>query len=169
MGSRVTQSRSAGFTLIELMIVVVIATILLSIAIPSYMSQIRQSRRTEAKTALLDLAGREESFFATSVNGANYSAIPANLGYTGAGWPIVVGSGYYQVTVCVVNGGAGGACGPSAQPGPSYTIIATPVVGQSQAQDTQCNAFAVDSVGQQYASAQGTGYTAAARAYCWAN
>ena len=49
-------SRSAGFTLIELMVVVIIATILLSIAIPAYTSQIRKSRRTEARTAVLDLA-----------------------------------------------------------------------------------------------------------------
>src|SRR5438132_12993393 len=55
-----------GFTLIELMVVVAIVTILFSIAIPSYMSYIRQSRRTEAKTAVLDLAGREERFLSTN-------------------------------------------------------------------------------------------------------
>ncbi len=48
------------------------------------MSQIRESRRTEAKTALLDLAGREERFFST--NGSTYSSATADLGYTaGAG------------------------------------------------------------------------------------
>ncbi|HWZ62919.1 MAG TPA: type IV pilin protein [Steroidobacteraceae bacterium] len=161
-------SGAAGFSLIELMVVVAIATILLSIAIPSYMSQVRQSRRTDAKTALLDLAGREESYFSTSVNGANYTATPGNLGYAGA-WPVVVGGGYYQVTVCVVNSGGGGACAPSAQPGPSYTVIATPVAGQSQVKDTQCTAFAVDSVGQQYAADSTGTYTAAAQQYCWAN
>lgn len=168
MERRASQGTGRGFTLIELMVVVVIATILLSIAIPSYMSQIRQSRRTEAKTALLDLAGREESFFSTSALGANYTNVPANLGYGPGGWPVVVGSGYYQVIVCVVPAG-GAACGPSAQPGPSYTIIATPVAGQSQAADTQCTAFAVDSVGQQYAADQTSAYTPAAQQFCWAN
>jgi len=57
MQSRTTPP-AAGFTLVELMIVVVIASILLAIAVPSYMTQVRESRRTEAKTALLDLAGR---------------------------------------------------------------------------------------------------------------
>ena len=70
-----------GFTLVELMVVVVIATILLSIAVPSYMSQVRQSRRTEAKTAVLDLASREERYFST--NGSIYSVTPADLGYVG--------------------------------------------------------------------------------------
>ena len=64
---------SRGMTLIELMIVVVIVSILASIAVPSYIQQVRKSRRVQAKTALLDLAGREERYFSTSANGANYS------------------------------------------------------------------------------------------------
>jgi len=150
---------SRGFTLIELMIVVVIATILLSIAIPSYQQQIRQSRRTEAKTAILDLASREERFLSTNPTG--YTVVAANLGY--GALPTVIGSGYYTVSVCSP------ACAPSAAAAPSYTVIATPVAGSSQAQDTQCTAFAVDSAGQQYA-ADGTGaYTAAAQQFCWTN
>src|SRR5215813_10091012 len=88
---------AGGFTLIELMVVVVIATILLSIAVPSYMSQVRQSRRTEAKTAVLDLAGREERFFAT--NGVNYSQTNTDLGYPALP-ALGVGSGYYNLYVC---------------------------------------------------------------------
>src|SRR6516164_5379396 len=91
-------SSSRGFTLIELMVVVVIATILLSIAVPSYMSQIRQSRRTEAKTALLDLAGREERFLTT--NPQAYTNVPAQLGYVGFGAANPIGSGYYYLNVC---------------------------------------------------------------------
>jgi len=151
--------RPRGFTLTELMIVVVLLSILLSIAIPSYMSQIRQSRRTEARTAILDLAGREERFFST--NPAAYTAAAASLGY--AALPGVVASGYYSVSVCSP------ACAPSAVPAPSYTVIATPVAGQSQAQDSQCTKFAVDSAGQQYAADSTGAWTAAAQAYCWAN
>jgi len=151
---------SQGFTLIELMVVVVIATILVAIAMPSYLSQLRQSRRTEAKTALLDLAGREERYFSTGANGANYSATAADLGYSAL--PVVVGSGYYTVSVCVA--GSGGApCAPSAAPGPMYTITATPVAGSTQASDAQCTSFSVDSVGQQYATGSQTA------AYCWGN
>jgi len=58
--------RSAGFTLVELMAVVLIASILLSIAIPMYMQQVRHGRRTDAKTAVMDLAGREERMFSTT-------------------------------------------------------------------------------------------------------
>jgi type IV pilus assembly protein PilE len=156
------KSRARGFTLIELMVVVVIATILFAIALPSYQTQIRQSRRTEAKTALLDLSGREERYLSTASNGGNYSVNPVDLGYP-AGWNGIVGSGYYTVAVCVTPAGAAAACPPSAAPGPSYTITATPVAGTSQANDAQCQSFSVDSVGQQYATGAQTA------AYCWGN
>jgi type IV pilus assembly protein PilE len=150
--------QSAGFTLIELMIVVVIATILLSIAVPSYMIQIRESRRTDARTALLDLAGREESYNAT-MNA--YTNVPANLGYPA--FPATVGSGYYTITVSCAVGYGGGSCGPNAILGPSYYLTATPVAGSSQAKDGQCTSFSVDSQGNQFSTGSATTTT------CWSS
>jgi type IV pilus assembly protein PilE len=147
-------SRPDGFSLIELMVVVAIATILFAVAVPSYLTYVRQSRRTEARTAVLDLAGREERFFST--NGAAYSVTPAQLGY--AAFPAVVGGGYYQLAVCTP------ACAPSAVPAPSYTITATAVGGQLR--DLQCFSFSVDSTGRQFA-VDSTGVDATA--FCWAN
>lgn len=150
---------SHGFTLIELMVVVVIATILVSIAVPSYMSQVRESRRTEAKTAVLDLASREERFFST--NGALYSIAPADLGYVGAFPANVAPDNYYQINVC----SPAANCDPNANPppAPSYYITATPVAGTSQAGDAQCQSFSVDSTGQQFS----TGTLPAPQ--CWAH
>lgn len=157
-------SSSRGFTLIELMVVVVIATILLSIAVPSYQSQIRQSRRTEAKTAILDLSGREERYLTT--NPAGYTNNPAFLGYVGFGVGNPIGSGYYYLTVCSPAATCAGLSMPNPPPAPSYTIVAIPIPGQSQVNDLQCQAFAVDSGGQQYAvDSAGTDQTK----YCWAN
>ena len=42
-------SPAAGFSLIELMVVVAIATILFALAVPSYMLYVRQSRRSMAE------------------------------------------------------------------------------------------------------------------------
>jgi len=163
----VSARRAQGFTLIELMVVVVIATILLGIAVPSYISQMRQSRRTEAKTALLDLAGREERFFSTGANAAGpaYSQTANDLGYTGFGLATPIGNGYYYLTVCAPANGncVAGLNMPNPPPAPSYTIVAVPVPGQSQVNDTQCATLAVDSLGQQWA----TGTSGAQ--YCWAN
>lgn len=156
------RSQAAGFTLIELMIVVVIAAILLSIAVPSYMASVRQSRRTEAKTALLDLAGREESYFST--NGSVYSVTPGDLGYSAL--PATTPGGYYTVTVaCIAGQGAALGCDPNANPpnGPAYYLTAIPVAGQSQAGDAPCTSFSVDSLGNQFATGNGT-LTAA---QCW--
>lgn len=48
--------RSAGFTLIEVMIVVVIIGILSSIAYPSYQDYVKQARRADAQASLMELA-----------------------------------------------------------------------------------------------------------------
>ena len=155
-----------GFTLLELLVVVVIATILMSIAVPSYMTQIRQSRRTEAKTAILDLSGREERYLST--NPAGYTNTPALLGYAGFGVGNPIGSGYYYLTVCspATATCVPGLNMPNPPAAPSYTIVASPVPGQSQVNDLQCQGFAVDSGGQQYAvDSAGNDQTK----YCWAN
>lgn len=80
--------RRKGFTLIELMITVVIVSILAAIAYPSYVNSIRKSRRIDAKTALLDLASREERYFSTN---NTYTADPSALGYSGT-WPASIPS-----------------------------------------------------------------------------
>jgi type IV pilus assembly protein PilE len=151
-----------GFSLIELMVVVAIATILLAVAIPSYVTYLRQSRRTEARTAVLDLAAREERYFST--NGAAYSVTAAQLGYTAL--PTTVGSGYYSISVCIATAaGTTPPCDPNANAptGPSFYVTATPVAGQSQAADAECTSFSVDSAGQQFATGS------QASAFCWAN
>jgi len=154
-----------GFTLIELMTVTVIVTILLSLAIPSYQSQVRQSRRVEAKTALLDLATREERYLSTNPQG--YTNVALNLGY--GTFPAQVGSSYYAITVaCIAGPGAALGCDPNANApsGPAYYLTATPVAGTSQVNDTQCQLFAVDSTGAQFAlDSTGANNTA----YCWSN
>lgn len=48
--------RARGFTLIELMIVVVVVSIIIAIAFPSYTEQVRKGRRADAKAALAELS-----------------------------------------------------------------------------------------------------------------
>lgn len=51
---------NSGFTLIELMIVVVVVGILAAIAVPSYARYVEKARRADAKSALLDVSQRLE-------------------------------------------------------------------------------------------------------------
>jgi type IV pilus assembly protein PilE len=144
---------SSGFTLIELMVTVAIVTILATIAVTSYTSQVQKSRRTEAKSALLDLAGREERLFSTT---NAYSNLESFLGYGGAVAMTAMpfGNNYYTLTATVPD--------PAQAAGiPSYILTATPVAGTSQASDTQCGSFSVNQLGVQ--TVTGT-YTVA---QCW--
>ena len=61
--SRQTYYRQTGFTLIELMITIVIIGVIAAIALPSYQSSVRKSKRTEAKTELLQVMARQEQYF----------------------------------------------------------------------------------------------------------
>jgi type IV pilus assembly protein PilE len=79
--------KHSGFSLIELMIVVVIIGILGSIAVPSYNAYIENGRRAEGKAFALDIASRQERHFtqfsryALTLN-AGAAISPTNLSVT---------------------------------------------------------------------------------------
>lgn len=150
--ARSPRTEAAGFTLIELMITVVVLAILVAIALPTYKSEVEKSRRTDAKTAVLDLAAREQRFF--SVNNT-FSQSPQDLGYGPAGstFPMNVGSNYYSVNVTAT------AVPPNP---PTFSVKATAI--NSQTADTQCQSFTVDNAGRQTASDSSNADTTAT---CW--
>jgi len=138
------------------MVTIVIVSILIAVAVPTYKSQIRKSRRTDAKTALLDLAAREERYYSTGGT-SSYTGVAANLGYSGA-WPIQVGSGYYQIS------NPTGTITPATATAPaSFTLTAVPVPGSDQAKDLACAQFLLTSTGVQTA----TGSDPNANTDCW--
>lgn len=148
------EHRDRGFTLVELMVAMVILATLAAIAIPSYSIYVLKSHRTEAKSALLDLASLEERYFSTA---NTYSSTPTDLGYNAAGTPFPVGSGWYIITTLTVTPAvAPGPLAPGGTPA-TYSITAT-AVGQ-QAKDTECATFSINSAGQQTATS----------ADCWQN
>ena len=153
----------SGFTLIELMIVVVVLTLLAAIAIPSYSNQIRKSRRSEAKSALLDLAGREERYMATN---GTYTSTPSLLGYSSLSG---IGSGYYDLNISGITASAAPTATKAGVPA-TYTLTATVTPQGGQNKDSNCMAFQVNSVGQQtsYNTTSAGGWTTAnATTGCW--
>jgi len=78
LGNRNLFRSKAGFTLVELMIVVAIIGILTSIAIPNYQKYQARSRQSEAKLGLADIYTAETAFV---VDSTSYSVCLANIGY----------------------------------------------------------------------------------------
>jgi type IV pilus assembly protein PilE len=140
------RAASAGFTLIELVVTMVVIAILAAIAIPSYQNQVRHSRRTDAKSALLDLAAREQNVYATTTA---YGTTPASVGYSGS-WPVTIGSGYYTVNLTLTAAVAPATSLVTGTPA-TFTLVATPVAGTSQALDSPCASFTLTSAGVQSA------------------
>ena len=143
-----TLHRQDGFSLIELMMVLVIVGILTSIAYPSYQDYVARARRTDGKTLLMDVAARQERYFADH---NSYSTDVTDLGYTAANSK----EGFYTATV------AAGAMDGSGDITTAYTITAAPVAAAwGGSGDTKCGDLILDSRG-------GQGTSAGTNDVCW--
>ena len=126
-------TRSKGFTLIELMVVVAIVALLLSIAIPAYQDSVRKGRRAEAASELGSLQMAQERWRADH---ASYGT----LAQIGGVSPLA--NGYYTVAVSTPAGNC--ASGVAASAANSYAITAT--AAGAQAADTGCATMVLTSL-----------------------
>lgn len=123
------QTNHNGFTLIELMMVVGLLSILVAIALPSYLSFVQKGKRSDGMAALLNTAQLQEQFM---LDRNTYSANIAGLGVTNP-----TPEGHYNITVnaatanCPIN-----RC---------FSLTATPI--GSQTDDEQCASFTLTSNG----------------------
>jgi len=140
------QTKSRGFTLIEVMIVVVIISMLAALALSSYGSYIRKARRADAKADLLELAQliernyTESNSFAVDAAGNAYA-----LEYTTSPQS---GRVFYNLQFA--------AGQPTAT---TYTIRAVP--NGSQTDDVRCMTLGLTHTGVKSVSGSGT------VAECW--
>ncbi|QPF73848.1 prepilin-type N-terminal cleavage/methylation domain-containing protein [Roseateles sp. DAIF2] len=112
-----------GFTLIEVMLAVVIASILAALTLPSYQRMVQKGRRADAIAALTTVQQAQERW---RTNQASYADTLDSLGIRSAESP----AGYYQIRLSEVSHSG-------------YTITATPVERRVQAQDRSCAAITV--------------------------
>ncbi len=87
-----SKTKLAGFSLVELMIVVAIIGIIVAIAYPSYQDQVRKSKRTDGHSTILDVMARQERYFSEN---NTYTTNMKKLGYTAD--PVVSDNGHYKV------------------------------------------------------------------------
>ena len=119
-------SRGRGFTLIEVMIVLVVVAILAAIALPSYRDQLRKSARAEAQAFLTDMASRQQQYL---VDKRRYAASVAALGMAP---PASVGGAFAVAVVAAA--------------GPPPTFVITATASGDQAKDA-CALMTIDSAG----------------------
>jgi type IV pilus assembly protein PilE len=109
-----SKKSAAGFSLLELMIVVVIVGIITSIAYPSYQNHMTSARRTDAQSVLMEAAQFMERFYTENNRydqdtGGTAVALPAELNEA----PRDAGTKAYDITV-------------QASTASSFTLRATP-------------------------------------------
>lgn len=95
------QRRQRGFTLVELLIVVVILGIVAGIALPSYRESVVATRRSDGMILLNQILQAQERYF---VNNMTYSTDLTDLGYTSAG-NVESEKGFYKVSASACGGG----------------------------------------------------------------
>ncbi len=126
--------RNKGFSLLELMVVVAIASLLAAIAYPSYMGQIRKSRRSEAAIALETMAQAQERFYSRFRTYTSLVAAPDPCAGPACGLGQSSNSSEHDYYGLTANGNA-----------TTYTLTAT--ANGSQIKDTDCRTLTINSVG----------------------
>lgn len=107
---RLPGPRSRGFTLIEVMITVAIVAILAAIAYPSYAAYVRKGKRATAEAALMDLAGKQQTYL---LDRRVYTTVQADIGFT---MPAEIQAAY---TISI-------ACSPADCSSGGFTATASP-------------------------------------------
>lgn len=120
--------RMRGITLLELMIVVVVLTLLITVAVPNYLEFSARAKRAEARAALLQIATNQEREY---LQNNSYTLDMRRLGFADAGCN-ESGSGAYDI------------CVPQADAN-TFTATATWKLGGAEA--GKCETFQIDGRG----------------------
>ncbi|HJP39337.1 MAG: type IV pilin protein [Gammaproteobacteria bacterium] len=147
-------SGQQGFTLIELMIVILLMSVILGISIPSYRAYTLRAGRSDAIKTLLSVTAAQERFYLQNGTYAGNAALaldpPNGLGFTNSKSEL----GYYHLLIVDDTGGL--TIG--------YTVIATVDAANKQKGDLECYFLNINQNGQRGAMG---GYVPSVVERCW--
>ena len=136
---RATRNSSRGFTLAELVTVLVVLVVLTAIAVPTWRTHTLRVRRTEAIEALTNLQAAQDHFFGRTARYATAGQLvlapPAGLGLATR-----TARGAYRVEL------------RTADDGLSYLASARVSDDSGQSADTRCVEFSIDHNGRRRAN-----------------
>lgn len=142
----VRRMASGGFTLLELMIVVVVIGILSMVAYPSYVEQVARGHRTDLKAQMVAAQQwLERHYSANYFYGTSAAADTANTLFDAQPFANSPPEGRVQYTLSVTVGGTG----------QTYTLTATRAPGGAMASDP-CGDLSVTNTGVKSVSADAT-------------
>jgi type IV pilus assembly protein PilE len=130
MRARLRNGARQGFTLIELVVVMAIAAILATIAVPNYNEYVMRSHRSAVQSFISDVASRQSQFF---LDRRNYATTVAALNLTE---PADI-TARYTVAIAVIAG-----------PPAGFQISATPIGAQAT---DRCGVLTIDQAGNRTA------------------
>ena len=131
--------KNRGFTLIEILIVMVVIGILAAIAYPSFTKQLQKSTRAGAQAVMMDIANKEQFYLQSQRQYWACTSPCTDLSPIGIALPGDVSS-FYTLGV---------GTDMTATP-PTFTITATPVSGKRQVTDGWLSLNSIGTKNSQY-------------------
>ena len=130
--------KTRGFTLIELMIVLAVLSIIVAVGYPSYLEQVKKSRRAEGMGQLLELADRMERAY------SDQGTYPTNVSEV---YVATTDGGLYTLSIVTANN-------------ISFIVSAAPASEKGQNTD-KCQTFTLTSLGEKSVT------NSSLTDYCW--